>query len=109
MCNHAAKLVILAAWWRLQDDGPSDLLIQIETSNSVRQDMATRGEIGDQNVGTGVFQYGECDCMRRKVENEADCGDICVCAHQFILSKIDPVARHTGTLHGEPSAAAAAL
>ena len=54
--------------------------------------MATRGEIGDQNVGTGVFQYGECDCMRRKVENEADCGDICVCAHQFILSKNDPVA-----------------
>ena len=53
--------------------------------------MATRGEIGDQNVGTGVFQYGECDCMRRKVENEADCGDICVCAHQFILSKNDPL------------------
>ena len=68
MCNHAAKLVILAAWWRLQDDGPSDLLIQIETSNSVRQDMATRGEIGDQNVGTGVFQYGECDCMRRRLK-----------------------------------------
>ena len=53
--------------------------------------MATGGEIGDQNVGTGVFQYGECDCMRRKVENEADCGDICVCARQFILSEIDPV------------------
>ena len=30
--------------------------------------------------------------MRRKVENEADCGDICVCAHQFILSKTDPLA-----------------